>query len=126
VLASRDGGYQTPTELVQQHPYLFWRVPTQIYKTSLAATPPDGRVLDALQQVLAQDRFWAGVKTPMEGMLEMLNPQGVETVAIHNVLRHVGAGGQNVVSPSSGRMFTLLGRQEWSHRLKTVQRLLRE
>ena len=88
--------------------------------------PPDERILDALEQVLAQDDFWTGVKAPMEGMLEMLKSQDIGTVTIHNALRHVGAGGQDVVSQSSGRMFTLLGRQEWSHRLKTVRRLLKE
>lgn len=123
MLASRDGGYQSPAELAEQHPYLFWRAPEQVYRASLAATPPDARILDSLEVVLAQDDLWQGAKTPMEGLRAILDPQGVDTLTIHNVLRHVGAGGQDVVSQSSGRMFTLLGRDEWKQRLQTVRRL---
>ncbi|KAJ6781137.1 hypothetical protein PWT90_04856 [Aphanocladium album] len=124
VLASRDGGFHTARDVVEQHPYLFWRPPRDVYRASVAATPPDARVLGALEQVLAREDAWRDGQAVMNTLREILEPQGVETLTVHNVLRLVGAGGQDVVSQSSGRMFATLGRDEWQHRLQTVQQLL--
>ncbi len=125
VLASRDGGFRAAGDVVEQHPYLFWRPPQNVYRASVATTPPDGRVLAALEQVLERDDVvWTDGQQVMDTLREVLDPQGVETLTVHNVLRLVGAGGQDVVSQSSGRMFATLGRDEWQHRLRCVQELL--
>lgn len=125
VLASRDGGFRAAGDVVEQHPYLFWRPPQDVYRASVAATPPDGRVLAALEQVLQRDDVvWADGQQVMDALREALDPHGVEPLTVHNVLRLVGAGGQDVVSQSSGRMFATLGRDEWQHRLRCVQELV--
>lgn len=125
VLASRDGGFRAAGDVVEQHPYLFWRPPQDVYRASVAATPPDGSVLAALEQVLARDDvIWGDGQGVVDALREMLEPQGVEALTMHNVLRLVGAGGQDVVSQSSGRMFATLGRDEWQHRLRCVQKLV--
>ncbi|OAA78853.1 glutamyl-tRNA synthetase [Akanthomyces lecanii RCEF 1005] len=125
VLASRDGGFRAAGDVVEQHPYLFWRPPQNVYRSSVATTPPDVRVLAALEQVLErEDVVWTDGQQVMDALREVLDPQGVETLTAHNVLRLVGAGGQDVVSQSSGRMFATLGRDEWQHRLRCVQELL--
>lgn len=129
VLASRDGGFHAARDVVEQHPYLFWRPPTDVYRASVAATPPDARILTALAQVLAQDGSdggdaWHDGRHVVDALRGMLEPEGVDTLSVHNVLRLVGAGGQDVVSQSSGRMLATLGRDEWQHRLRTVQQLL--
>lgn len=126
VLASRDGGFRTADDVVAQHPYLFWRPPQAVYRASVAATPPDARVLAALEQVLARDELWGqrDGQPVVEALRMILDPQGIEALTMHNVLRLVGAGGQDVVSQSSGRMFATLGRDEWLHRLRCVQDLV--
>ncbi|KAM3516906.1 hypothetical protein NHJ13051_009470 [Beauveria bassiana] len=124
VLASRDGGFHDASDMVEQHPYLFWRPPQAVYRVSAAATPPDARVLAALERVLAQEDVWRGNddgQRVVEALRGILHPQGVEALTMHNVLRLVGAGGQDVVSQSSGRMLATLGRDEWQHRLQCVQ-----
>ncbi|KGQ04710.1 putative glutamate--tRNA ligase [Beauveria bassiana D1-5] len=124
VLASRDGGFHDASDVVEQHPYLFWRPPQAVYRASAAATRPETRVLAALERVLAQEDVWRGNddgQRVVEALRGILDPQGVEALTMHNVLRLVGAGGQDVVSQSSGRMLATLGRDEWQHRLQCVQ-----
>ncbi|OAA36339.1 glutamyl-tRNA synthetase [Beauveria brongniartii RCEF 3172] len=125
VLGSRDGGFHDASDVVEQHPYLFWRPPQAVYRASAAATPPDARILAALEQVLAQEDVWRGDdgQRVVQALRGILDPQGVEALTMHNVLRLVGAGGQDVVSQSSGRMLATLGRDEWQHRLQCVQEL---
>lgn len=126
-LVSKQGGFQSPSQLVSQHPYLFWRVPLNVYKMSLTKARPEQRVIDALKDVISQDGLWNGDCTEvMQAIQSKIEPQGVDQLTVHNVLRVVAAGGQDVVSQSSSRMFMLLGRKEWSHRLDVVTRLLND
>lgn len=123
--ASRQGGFQSPSSLIQQHQYLFWRVPTSLYRSSLATASLDRRVLDALGQAIERDDCWDGQGSGiMEFIRERLQGQDIAQVTAHNVVRLVGAGGQDVVSQSSPRMFMLLGRDEWRHRFDVVRALL--
>ncbi|OAA57255.1 glutamyl-tRNA synthetase [Cordyceps fumosorosea ARSEF 2679] len=130
VLASRDGGFRDAADVVRQHPYLFFRPPADVYRASVAATPPDARVLDALRGVLERededDGIWGGRngQRSVEALRTVLDRQGVDPLTMHNVLRLVGAGGQDVVSQSSGRMLATLGRDEWRHRLRCVQQIV--
>ncbi|UNI17259.1 Glutamate--tRNA ligase [Purpureocillium takamizusanense] len=127
VLASRQGGYQSPRTLIQQHPYIFWRVPVQRYETSLSAasSPPDQRILNALDRAIEEESLWRGDGTPVVmAILDTLQGEGIDQVITHNTLRLVGAGGQDVVSQSSASMFMLLGRDEWRHRLDVVRSLI--
>lgn len=130
VLYNRDGGFQDAKTLISQHPYLFWRVPDSVYLASLAAVRDtlDTRVLDALEKVVADDIYWTSdaQKNPVAAVRDIVEPQGVETLTVHNVLRLVGAGGVDVVSQSSGRMTSLLGQDEWKRRLSAVQAILKE
>lgn len=126
-LVSKQGGFQSPSHLVSQHPYLFWRVPLDVYKASLTKARPEQKVLDALKDAISQEGLWNGDCTQaMQAIQSKVEPQGVDQLAVHNVLRVVAAGGKDVVSQSSSRMFMLLGRKEWSHRLDVVVRLLND
>lgn len=128
VLASRQGGYQSPSSLIQQHPYLFWRVPLQRYEASISTAPsPDQRILDALDRAIDDETVWHGDGVQvMKCILDTLQGEGIDQVVVHNALRLVGAGGQDVVSQSSSRMFMLLGRDEWRHRLDALRSLMLE
>ncbi|KAM6477704.1 hypothetical protein HDV62DRAFT_203417 [Trichoderma sp. SZMC 28011] len=126
-LVSKQGGFQSPSDLISQHPYLFWRVPLDVYKTSLSKAKPEPKVLDALEEAISQESFWNGdCSQVMQAIQSKVEPQGVDQLTIHNVLRVIAAGGQDVVSQSSSRMFALLGRDEWAHRLNVVKELLSE
>lgn len=126
-LVSKQGGFQSPSHLVSQHPYLFWRVPLTVYKASLTKARPEQRVIDALKDAISQESLWDGdCAQVMQAIQSKVEPQGVDQLTVHNVLRIVAAGGQDVVSQSSSRMFKLLGRKEWSHRLDVVMRLLND
>ena len=128
ILASRQGGYQSPGSLIQQHPYLFWRVPASLYKASLRAGPaPDERILDALQAALESPRCWDGQGGEvMSRIRDGLQGQAIDQVVLHDTLRLVAAGGQGVVSQSSPNMFKLLGGDEWRHRLDAVRAAMRD
>lgn len=124
-LVSKQGGFQSPSHLVSQHPYLFWRVPLNVYKASLTKAPPEQKVIDALKDAISQEDLWSGDCTQvMQAIQSKVEPQGVDQLTVHNVLRVVAAGGQDVVSQSSSRMFMLLGRKEWAYRLEVIIRLL--
>lgn len=124
-LVAKQGGFQTPSDLVSQHPYLFWRVPLDVYKASFAKARPEEKVLDALEEAISQKDYWDGDGSKvMQAIQSQVEPQGVDQLTIHNVLRVVAAGGQDVVSQSSSRMFMLLGRDEWAHRLGVVRGVL--
>lgn len=126
-LVSKQGGFQSPSHLVSQHPYLFWRVPLNVYKTSLTKARPEQKVIDALKDTISQESLWNGDCTAvMQSVQSKAESQGVDQLTVHNVLRVIAAGGQDVVSQSSSRMFMLLGREEWSHRLDVVLQLLND
>ncbi|KAL6890829.1 hypothetical protein GGI43DRAFT_207943 [Trichoderma evansii] len=126
-LVSKQGGFQSPSHLVSQHPYLFWRVPLNVYKTSLTKARPEQKVIDALKDAISQEGLWNGDCTEvMQAIQSKVEPQGVDQLTVHNVLRVIAAGGQDVVSQSSSRMFMLLGRKEWLHRLDVVTQLLND
>jgi glutamyl-tRNA synthetase len=124
-LVSKQGGFQTPSDLISQHPYLFWRVPLNVYETSFAKARPEQKVVDALEEAISRDDYWDGDGSQvMQAIQSKVEPQGVDQLTVHNVLRVIAAGGQDVVSQSSSRMFMLLGRKEWAHRLDVVKRIL--
>ncbi|KAF3063015.1 Glutamate--tRNA ligase [Trichoderma lentiforme] len=126
-LVSKQGGFQSPSDLISQHPYLFWRVPLDVYKTSLVKARPEPKVLDALEEVISQESFWEGdCSQVMQAIQSIVEPLGVDQLTIHNELRLIAAGGRDVVSQSSSRMFALLGRDEWAHRLNVIKELLSE
>ncbi|TWU72345.1 Glutamate--tRNA ligase mitochondrial [Metarhizium rileyi] len=125
LFATKKGGFLSAETLMRQHPYLLWRVPEDLYRRSLASYHPDRRVLVALNSALENDNLWPTDGTEvMDTIRTMLEPDGVDNIAVHNTLRLVGAGGHDVVSQSSSRMLMLLGRDEWRFRLDTVAKLL--
>lgn len=118
---------QDPSTLLETHPYLFFEVPVETYTASIQKDTEglDMRVIDALEEVVAADEYWKAEKlTPMHGLKERLESQGVSMVTVHNMVRLVGAGGQDVVSQSSGKMFDILGRESWKTRLTSVRQAL--
>lgn len=118
---------QDPSTLVETHPYLFFELPVETYHASIKkdAESLDIRVVDALEEVVAADEYWKDEKlSPMHGLKERLDSQGVSMVTVHNMVRLVGAGGQDVVSQSSGKMFDILGREAWKTRLANVRQAL--
>ncbi|KID78382.1 glutamyl-tRNA synthetase, partial [Metarhizium brunneum ARSEF 3297] len=125
IFATKKGGFLSAEALVRQHPYLLWRVPETVYKQSLASINPDERILLALSSAIDDKKLWASQGAEvMDAIWTALEGQGIDNITVHNTLRLVGAGGHDVVSQSSSRMFMLLGRDEWRFRLNTVQRLL--
>ncbi|KAL7784108.1 hypothetical protein V8C37DRAFT_396323 [Trichoderma ceciliae] len=126
-LISKQGGFQTPSDLISQHPYLFWRVPLAVYEASFAKARPEQKVLDALEDAISHEDYWGGDGSKvMQAIRSNAEPHGVDQLTIHNVLRVIAAGRQDVVSQSSSRMFMLLGRKEWAHRLGVVKGLLND
>ncbi|KAH6603574.1 glutamyl-trna synthetase [Trichoderma cornu-damae] len=126
-LVAKRGGFQTPSDLLSQHPYLFWRVPLDVYKASLAKAIPEQTVLDALEDAISHRDYWDGDGGEvMQAIQSKVEPRGIDQRTVHNVLRTVAAGGQDVVSQSSSRMLTLLGRNEWAYRLDVVKGLLNQ
>lgn len=130
VLYNRDGGFQDAQTLISQHPYLFWRVPEAVYRSSLETHRAmlDSKVMDALTEVVSGQEYWGegASENPVSALRKRLEPEGIDGTTIHNILRLVSAGGVDIVSQSSGRMTMLLGRDEWLHRLNTVQKILTE
>lgn len=125
IFSTKKGGFLSAEMLIRSHPYLLWRVPESLYKHSLAAYGPDKRILQALHHAIEQEELWTAPGTKvMDAIWASLEGHGIDTLTVYNTLRLVGAGGHNVVSQSSSRMFMLLGRDEWRLRLDTVSRLL--
>lgn len=119
-------GVQDPATLVSAHAYLLFRPDQNTYNEAVAAKDVDGNVLDALQQVVSTDSYWIdnADQSPMDALKALLEPQDVSMVTTHNVIRLVGAGGMDVVSQNSGKMFTVLGQQEWQARLAMVRKAM--
>ncbi|KAG6011766.1 hypothetical protein E4U43_008130 [Claviceps pusilla] len=128
IVATERGGYLTMESLLQKHPYLVWQVPERLYRHSLSSYKPDQRAMHALEEVLEKPHLWGDNKQDaqpvMDAIWAALDGQGVDKLAVYNTLRLIGAGGHDVVSQSSTRMFTILGREEWRRRTDTVKRLL--
>lgn len=126
VFTSKPGDFPSHTSLISEHPYLFWRVPSLLYKASLANFTPDQRVLDALEEAIAAEELWAGSdgSKVMQAISSGLTDVGA--VTLHNTLRLVAVGSESVDSMNSGRMLALLGREEWKHRLDAVKQHLLE
>ncbi|RDA94514.1 hypothetical protein CP533_2697 [Ophiocordyceps camponoti-saundersi (nom. inval.)] len=134
IFALTQDRFHCPTRLVQQHPYLFWRVPPLLYRNSAAtATAADRQVLDQLRR--AVDECWLDPQDDQSPSLSDLRHQPsalrlIDVVSqnlrldnplvIHEILRLVGAGDRHGVSHSSACMLALLGRDEWRHRLAAV------
>ncbi|RDA86258.1 hypothetical protein CP532_5087 [Ophiocordyceps camponoti-leonardi (nom. inval.)] len=135
IFALTQDRFDCPTRLVQQHPYLFWRVPPHLYRTSAAtATAADRQVLDQLRRAI--DERWLDVQaddsssSPISSRPEPSALHVIDAVRqnlhldnpliVHEMLRLVGAGDRHVVSHSSACMLALLGRDEWRHRLSAV------
>ncbi|KAG5930990.1 hypothetical protein E4U53_002009 [Claviceps sorghi] len=147
IVGAERSGYLNQEALLQQHPYLVWQVPEELYRRSLASYKPDQRVIHALDEVLEKPELWGkerDIHAPdevlekpelwgkerddaqpvMDALWSTLTPQGVDKLAVYNTLRLIGAGAHDVVSQSSTRMFTILGRDEWRRRTDAVKRLL--
>ncbi|KAG6034071.1 hypothetical protein E4U41_006700 [Claviceps citrina] len=126
MVAGKHGGSPLPTDsLLRHHPYLVWQVPERLYRHSLASYKPDRRVLQALDDALEKPALWANQGAHvMDAIWAALQGQDVDKLAVYDTLRLVGAGAHDVASPSSSRMFMILGRHEWRRRTDTVKRLL--
>ncbi|KAK2612200.1 Glutamate--tRNA ligase mitochondrial [Conoideocrella luteorostrata] len=125
IVAGKRGGFLPTETLIKKHHYLFWRVPKSTYRLSLASYRPDQRILQALGDAVEQPELWTseGVEV-MQAIWAALDGQDIDSLAVHNTLRLVGAGGHSVVSQSSSRMFMLLGRDEWRWRTDMINKLL--
>ncbi|KHO01160.1 glutamyl-tRNA synthetase [Metarhizium album ARSEF 1941] len=121
IFASKKGGFLSAETLIRQHPYLLWRVPESVYKRSLASYEPDGRILLALSSAVNNEELWTAQGAEvMNAVLTVLEGQGTDNITLHDTIRLVAAGGHDVVSQSSSRLFMLLGRDEWQFRLDTL------
>jgi glutamyl-tRNA synthetase len=126
IFATKTGGFLSAETLIRQHPYLLWRVPESLYQQSLASFQPDDRILQALDIAIEDESLWAGQGTEvMDAIWAALEGQNIDKLTVYDTLRLVGAGGHDVVSQSSSRMFKLLGRDEWRSRLDTLRALMR-
>ncbi|GAB0131823.1 hypothetical protein EsDP_00000281 [Epichloe bromicola] len=127
VVASKRAGFLSIDSLLRQHPYLLWRVPESLYTHSLASYKPDQRIIKALDEALENPVLWnsQGVEV-MDAIWASLHGQDIDDSTVYTTLRLIGAGGHDVVSQSSSRIFMILGRDEWRIRTDTVKKLLRE
>ncbi|KFA77037.1 hypothetical protein S40288_04741 [Stachybotrys chartarum IBT 40288] len=120
-------GLDARDALIREHPYLFWRVPTELYKSSLADAAPDHRHVVAISEATADPALWEGDGTQvMEFVLEKVEAAGANRQLAHDTIRLIGAGSPNQVSQNSPRLFHILGRDEWVYRLGIVQGLIGE
>ena len=125
------GDSRNPDDLIQTHPYLFWRTPTAIYRKGLALTPlaeGDLAVLQALDKCIERDDLWVPGHPPA-GVVAAIRdaiPQSVGLKTIHDVLRLVARGRRDAPSVNSAQMLEILGREEWRHRLDTIRGLVAE
>ncbi|OAQ66707.1 glutamyl-tRNA synthetase [Pochonia chlamydosporia 170] len=125
IIATKRGDFLSAKALIQQHPYLLWRVPETVYKQSLASYNPDGRVLLALGAAIEDEKLWhAQGNEVMDAIWTSLQDHGIDKLVVYDTLRLVGAGCHDVVSQSSSRMFMLLGREEWRFRLGRVKSIM--
>lgn len=125
IIATKRGDFLSAKALIQQHPYLLWRVPETAYKQSLASYNPDGRVLLALGAAIEDEKLWpAQGNEVMDAIWTSLQDHGIDKLVVYDTLRLVGAGCHDVVSQSSSRMFMLLGREEWRFRLGRVKSIM--
>ncbi|PHH85582.1 hypothetical protein CDD83_212 [Cordyceps sp. RAO-2017] len=132
VLNTMRNNFDSPRSVLNKDPYLFWRVPTSLYRRSLAAFAPDRRVLDALDEATTGSRAatnWGGPDAkPVDLVRDALSSRDVhvDESSLHNVLRLVGAGAHDAASQSSHNMMIVLGRNEWRHRLDRLNDVLVE
>lgn len=129
--------------LLLTHPYLFWRVPTDLYRRTLAlisdSEASSGKkifsqdVLDALDTLCDDPSLWPGhVSQPsvinaalVQKMAETATPQDNKK-ALYTTHRLIMAGQPNISSPSVDFLSRLLGADETRHRVKVVQGLAKE
>lgn len=122
---TQGGRSSSPSTLIATYPFLFWRVPTDLYKSSLAASAPDTEVLDALGRAIERAECWDDRGGNVVSFLsDALRSHDAVPVVMHNVLRLVATGAWDAVTPTSSKMFALLGRDEWRYRLDALKALL--
>jgi glutamyl-tRNA synthetase len=129
--------------LLLTHPYLFWRVPTDLYRRTLALISDNeagsGKkifsqdVLDALETLCDDASLWpahvsqpSGINTALvQKMTGTLNPQENKK-SLYTTHRLIMAGQHDISSPSVDFLSRLLGADETRHRVKTVQDLVKQ
>ena len=127
IFAGKRNGFLSPDAVIRQHPYLLWRVPEDVYRQSLMASVPEKLVIQAIRNAVGNESLWDGQGgRVMDAIWAELRDHDIDNVMVHNIMRLVGAGGQDVVSQSSPRMVALLGRDEWDKRLSMVEKLMAE
>lgn len=132
------------SSLLLKSPYLFWRVPEDLYRRSLALhyddkTLFDQRVLDTLETLCDDGTLWPShvsqpslvhgvlvdyatkVAPPPDSALDVVNKQ-----TIYTTHRLVMTGQPSVSSPSVDFLSRLLGLEETKYRVQVVQRLAEE
>ncbi|KAF4512097.1 hypothetical protein G6O67_001279 [Ophiocordyceps sinensis] len=124
---TRGGRFKCPNTLIEGYPFLFWRVPTCLYKSSIAASNPSSEVLDALDGAIERAECWDDQGANVVAFLnDALRDRNVPPVVMHNVLRLVATGAWDAVTPNSSKMFALLGRDEWRCRIHVLKDVLGE
>lgn len=115
----------SPAALISAYPFLFWRVPKNLYRSSLAAAAPDPEILKALEGGLEREECWDGRESEVMAFIkDALGDHDAASATVHNVLRLVASGSWDSVTPPSSQLFTILGRDEWRCRLGTLKALI--
>ncbi|KAM4062297.1 tRNA synthetases class I (E and q), catalytic domain-containing protein [Hirsutella rhossiliensis] len=124
---TQGGRFNSPSTLIEGYPFLFWRVPTDLYKSSIAAAVPNPEILVALDGAIERTECWEDQGGHVVAFLnDALRDYNITPVVMHNVLRLVATGAWDSVTPTSSKMFALLGRDEWRCRLDALKALLGE
>ncbi|VUC34163.1 unnamed protein product [Clonostachys rosea] len=112
------------------NPHYFWRVPEELYRRSLLVHGYSKPILEAITWVCDQPDLWDSNDPSLLGAelgrkVAQLDPQ-LPSDALYRNHRLVARGDPSLASHSASIMFNLIGREEWTHRISTVNNLVKE
>lgn len=133
VSASSATSLQAMEDLLLRHPYLFWRVPEDLYRRSLALAEPhvlhdEFAILSTFERLCEEPAHWSTTVSDLSNvgqpLIDAVAPKTAEEKqAIYATHRLITTGRMDLPSPSVNFLANLLGREESLHRVRTVRAL---
>lgn len=110
---------------VQNSPYLYFRVPTAIYLSSLASSTVPREFFSVVHELLHDDSNPHSTVVQRAQSNDRLTKFGLDIpLTVYRVLRLISTGCFDSTSQSAGTMFHQLGSEEWKYRSSVVKQLL--